>query len=87
MSARFFFSAGIPIVCGGLQGTTPSDKCFRYDFNKDSWTQSGIIPIVTFHPGYDYSQSWGLGMVYTMHIHLIDAKKNTTWNRLRQLPA
>jgi hypothetical protein len=68
----------VPFVCGGFQSGY-SSRCFRYNFGADSWTQIGSMPYATGYMGFDYSPSWGLGIVFTMHI-MVSVKQFTHRN-------
>lgn len=60
---------GTPIICGGGQGVYSdkySDKCFKYSYKSDIWSQSGVLPGICSYAGVDSSKSWGLGIMYTI---------------------
>jgi hypothetical protein len=45
-----------------------SAKCFSYNYDQNLWDSSGALPFETWTAGFDSSESWGLGIVYTKHL-------------------
>jgi hypothetical protein len=43
MSIQIIILDNSTYICGGTQGTDPSDQCFKYEFDTDTW--DGICEI------------------------------------------
>ena len=56
--------AGLPHVCGGLQGSNLpdniSDLCYRFNPESMQWEQSGSLTDKKDFVAYDHSPEWGL---------------------------
>jgi hypothetical protein len=72
----------VPFVCGGVRWRAVGSaagfqsKCYSYNFGADSWTPTGSMPYAAAYMGFDYSPSWGLGIVFTLNI-VVSAKQFT----------
>jgi hypothetical protein len=58
----------VPLICGESENDF---SCYKYKFSNDSWTQYSSLPSVVTSTGYDSSEDWGLGIVFTAFIKSI----------------
>ena len=49
-------------MCGGEFGSSPSDKCYKYVPQSDSWVESGTMSTLKGKVRSGFSESWGLVM-------------------------
>ena len=63
LGTLYFFSDGLPIVCGGYTYSDESaEECYKYSPLSDSWQIYGSMPNVKVFSGHAYVENFGLVM-------------------------
>jgi hypothetical protein len=66
------------LICGGSEFSL---SCYKYNFNYDSWKEYIFsLSNAVCYAGYDSSEDWGLGIVFTAALHLNMQKKTIMLN-------